>query len=567
MWEVLDVLRRLGRRESQVGAAAATGLGRKAIRHYLRRARELGWNSGVEEPDEALAVRVLERVRPGRKEPEPGGDRRPAALPSGADPAMARRIGARARPAAHRGLPAPGAPGHRSSRQPAAPLRRHALSVRTRADDRAPCRPGEPAEINFGRLGYILDPQTGRRQLLWALVVILAYSRHMYVHVTRRQTLADVVVGLEAVWEFFGGVTARAIVDNLRAAIAKASCYEAVFQRTFAEYAEHRGFVIDPAAAQHPTGQVARRTPGSLRAGELLPRRELSRHRARPARRNRLVLAGRRHPRPRHHAPSAAGGLRGRRARRAAAPRSRSIQHAAVAECGVPPDHHVQFRRALYSVPSRHGRKPVVVRGDRALVRIFFLGKLIKVHPTQPPGGHCTDYDDYLQDRGAYARRDPDYMIAEARKLRKRIGRFTKELLVGEFPWATLRQAQKLLRLGKKYGAPRLEEACARALAFDLIINVRGWRGSCSPLWASLPPCLWPRSPRHSRAPDHGSAVPPEGRPSAPPGRIPSINEAGCDPLYHPGRNRGLARKQPAGVARHLAEIGLGLHTIGGASG
>ena len=48
-------------------------------------------------------------------------------------------------------------------------------------------------------------------------------------------------------------------------------------------------------------------------------------------------------------------------------------------------------------------------------------------------------------------------------------GRFMTELLAGPFPWAKLRQAQKLLRLGDKYGWTSVDQACRRALAFDLI--------------------------------------------------------------------------------------------------
>ena len=42
-------------------------------------------------------------------------------------------------------------------------------------------------------------------------------------------------------------------------------------------------------------------------------------------------------------------------------------------------------------------------------------------------------------------------------------------LLSGVFPWAKLRQAQKLMRLADKYGHARVETACQRALGFDLI--------------------------------------------------------------------------------------------------
>ena len=38
--------------------------------------------------------------------------------------------------------------------------------------------PGEVAEADFGRLGMITDPVTGRRQAVWAMVIELCHSRH-----------------------------------------------------------------------------------------------------------------------------------------------------------------------------------------------------------------------------------------------------------------------------------------------------------------------------------------------------------------------------------------------------
>jgi hypothetical protein len=63
-------------------------------------------------------------------------------------------------------------------------------------------------------------------------------------------------------------------------------------------------------------------------------------------------------------------------------------------------------------------------------------------------------------------------MVQDAHGMGREIGRFMEQLLAGRFPWAHLRQAQKLLRLANKYGKARVDRACARALAFDLI-NVR----------------------------------------------------------------------------------------------
>jgi hypothetical protein len=68
--------------------------------------------------------------------------------------------------------------------------------------------------------------------------------------------------------------------------------------------------------------------------------------------------------------------------------------------------------------------------------------------------------------------RDPEHLIRQAYRKGNHVGRFTKRLLAGTFPWAYLRQAQKLLRLCDRYGPKRVDQACARALAFD-VMNVK----------------------------------------------------------------------------------------------
>lgn len=135
----------------------------------------------------------------------------------------------------------------------------------------------------------------------------------------------------------------------------------------------------------------------------------------------------------------------------------------------VHPDHHIQFRRALYSVPTRYLRQRVEVRGDSRLVRIYHHGELIKVHAPQPPGGRSTDYTDYPAERAPYAMRAPDACARQGEQVGPAVGQFVRVLLSGTFPWARLRQAQKLLRLADRYGAERVNAACARALAFDLL--------------------------------------------------------------------------------------------------
>jgi hypothetical protein len=138
----------------------------------------------------------------------------------------------------------------------------------------------------------------------------------------------------------------------------------------------------------------------------------------------------------------------------------------------VHPDHHISFGKAMYSVPTRFIGKPVWVRADSKLVRLYFEGEPIKTHLLQVPGGRSTDHNDYPQELTPYTLRDPKRIIRRAQQHGLHLGRFAEQLLSGTLPWAKLRQAQKLLRLGEKYGWHRLDRACQRALAFDLI-NVR----------------------------------------------------------------------------------------------
>jgi len=129
----------------------------------------------------------------------------------------------------------------------------------------------------------------------------------------------------------------------------------------------------------------------------------------------------------------------------------------------------VQFQKAIYSVPTRHVGKTVWVRGDAKLVRVFVDHECVKTHGRVAAGCRSTDYADYPAELAPYAMRDPNAVIREAEAVGDAVGRLATRLLAGPFPWAKLRQAQKLLRLGNKYGKARLEAACRRALCFDLI--------------------------------------------------------------------------------------------------
>jgi len=329
--------------------------------------------------------------------------------------------------------------------------------------------PGEAAEVDFGILGLWTDPTTGQRRRICGLLVTLCYSRYACLAVSLRQDLTAVLDGLEAAWVLFGGVVRRLVVDNLKPAVTQADRYSPTVDKVFLEYAQYRGFVVDPTLPRHATGKP------KVERGIPYAREDFFRgehFRDLPDMQTRALtwcrdLAGTRIHGTTRQAPRVVCEAVERATLLPLAPEP--FDRPTWAQATVHPDHHIQFGRALYSVPTRYVGQQVDVRGDRRLVRIYHRGELLKVHPVQPPGGRSTDYTDYPAERTPYALRAPDACIRQAQALGPAVGQFTTVLLRGTFPWARLRQAQKLLRLATRYGAARVNAACARALAFELV--------------------------------------------------------------------------------------------------
>ena len=74
--------------------------------------------------------------------------------------------------------------------------------------------PGAECQIDFGYLGMLADPVSGRQRKVHALIFTAVYSRHMFVWLTYTQTLGAFIAGCETAWVFFGGVFKVVIPDN-----------------------------------------------------------------------------------------------------------------------------------------------------------------------------------------------------------------------------------------------------------------------------------------------------------------------------------------------------------------
>jgi hypothetical protein len=133
--------------------------------------------------------------------------------------------------------------------------------------------PGMECQLDFGYLGLLADPVSGRQRKVHALIFTACYSRHMFVWLSFTQTLAAVLAGCEAAWAFFGGVFKVLVPDNASAIVADADAVNPRFTAGWLDSAQARGFATDAARVSHPwdrpkVERAAQYVRGNFFAGE-----------------------------------------------------------------------------------------------------------------------------------------------------------------------------------------------------------------------------------------------------------------------------------------------------------
>ena len=329
--------------------------------------------------------------------------------------------------------------------------------------------PGSEVQIDFAKLGLLHDSQTGRRRVCHALIFTAVFSRHMFVWLTFTQTTEAVIAGCEAAWRFFEGVFRVLIPDNLTPVVTTADRLEPRLNEAFVEYAQSRGFVIDPARVATPTDKprverMVQFVRSSFWAGETFIDLDEAQRRAEQwcAERAGMRVHGSTQCRPIEHFRL--------EEQPALLPAPDDDYFVPIyATCRVHRDHHIEIAKALYSVPGDLIGTRVQVRADRRVVKIFSRSQLIKVHPRQQPGHRATDPADLPSEKTTYALRDIAHLQHLAAGHGEAIGAYATAVLDTPLPWTKMRQVYALLGLVKKWGPDKVDAACRRALDAEAI--------------------------------------------------------------------------------------------------
>lgn len=354
----------------------------------------------------------------------------------------------------------------------------------------ADCEPGAEVQLDTGWVGWLEPDLFGRRRRFRAWIFTAVRSRHRFVWPVFRETTAAAIEACEEAWEFFGGIFLVLIVDNTKAIVDDADPLGARIQHAFMEYAQARGFHVDPTRARSPKdkGRVERAVPtvrDDCFGGEQLQTIEDARRRARHWCLEEYGM--------RRHSTTRRMPLEHFKAeetpRLLPAPVDR-YDIPAWSEPKVGRDQHAQVDRALYSLPTAYVRKRLRARADRSTVRFYDKGVIVKTHARVLPGRRSTDPNDFPQEKTAYAMRDIDFLKRQAEGHGQHIGQYAAALLDCPLPWTRMRRVYAVLGLVKKYGESRVDEVCAIALAFEMydVRRLKNMLQNAAPKPLSAPP-------------------------------------------------------------------------------
>ncbi len=327
--------------------------------------------------------------------------------------------------------------------------------------------PGAEAQVDFGYCGRMFDAAEKRLRKVWCFVMILGFSRHMFGKFVFDQKIATWMKLHREGFEFFGGVTAKVVLDNCKTAITKACSYDTEEQRSYSGCAEHYNFIISPCrpGAPHHKGKVE---SGGIKYVKMnfLPGREfIDIDEA-----NITLLHWCLEKAKRVHGTTKKVPLEvfEKVEKKALQPLPRvPYEICWWKECKLHPDCHIVFEGSYYSAPFRLIGKKLWVKITDEFVRIFYEHKQVAVHIRANRKGKRTTLKDHLPpDKLLFFMKSPTWCREQAEKIGENASSLVERLLSNK-PLDKLRTVQGILKMGEKYGAKRLEGACRRALFYN----------------------------------------------------------------------------------------------------
>ena len=139
------------------------------------------------------------------------------------------------------------------------PFRRTQVSA-SKITARFETAPGEQAQVDFGRYSYL--NLEGQQRSIWAFVIVLGWSRALYVEFIRKADTASFIRCHLNAFAYFGGMTQTLLYDNTKQVVLERDqTGEPVWNPQFLDFSLRLGFAIRLCRPYRP------RTKGKVESG------------------------------------------------------------------------------------------------------------------------------------------------------------------------------------------------------------------------------------------------------------------------------------------------------------
>jgi transposase len=330
-------------------------------------------------------------------------------------------------------------------------------------------RAGEKLFIDYaGQTVPILDPSTGECVEAQIFISALGASNYTFAEASLAQDLPSWIRSHVHAFQFYDGVPAILVPDNLKAGITHPCRYEPDINPTYLDLAQHYGTTVIPARPGHPRDKakvesavlVAERwILAALRNHTFFSLQELN-----SCITEKLQDLNTRKFQKLNATRTELFNTIDRPALKALPPTP--YEYAQWKKARVNIDYHVEVDRHYYSVPYQLIKEQVDVRLTAATVEVLFKNKRVASHPRDyRPGGFSTLHQHMPKSHQRYLQWTPSRILRWA----EQHGPKTKQLITAildsrTHPEQGFRSCLGIMRLGKRYSPDRLEAACARAL-------------------------------------------------------------------------------------------------------
>ena len=337
--------------------------------------------------------------------------------------------------------------------------------------------PGDVAQVDFGYVGYLHDPDANVLRKAWVFVMVLGHSRHQFARVVFDQRSETWLRLHVQAFSFFGGVPATIVPDNLKAAVVRCAFglgEDPGLHRSYVELARFYRFKVDPAPPVDPVKKGKVESGVKYVSGNFFDPRDAGEAiTVVNAALTTWVLetAGRR-----------IHGTTGLRPIEVFEAEEREVLlplpplgwvATTWRKAKVHRDTHVAFDKRFYSVPWTHIGKEAWIRATPDAVDIYVEDSRVANHARHGKGAWSTNEAHLPAGRADLRHRSRSHWEGRARVLGEEVAAWVTEVYDGADALSPLRTVQAVITLLDGFPKERANNACKRARHF----GIRDYRG------------------------------------------------------------------------------------------